>query len=120
MLALPLTLSVAYKIFIGGESRLRVMTITYDSSYASYYGMFAPPDLETLEEGKGIASFINATTFFLSASSLHYSQELNFLTHAKTYDYNVLLLNNISIAILDFSHPSYLSTIQGLLASRDS
>ena len=67
MLALPLALSVAYKTFTGGESRLRVKAANYDHSYASYYGMFAPSGLEALGEGKGIASFTNATIPFLSA-----------------------------------------------------
>ena len=120
MLALPLVLSVAYKTFTGGESRLRVKAATYDHFYASYYGMFAPSGLETLGERKGIASFANATTPFLSASSLRNSQEPDFPAHAQTYGCNVLLLNNTSTAILDLPHPSYLSTIQGLFALGDS
>ena len=119
MLALPLALSVAYKTFTGGESRLRVKASHYDHSYASYYGIFAPSGLEALGEGKGIASFTNATTPFLSASSLR-SQEPDFPVHAKAYGCNVLLLDKTSTAILDLPHPSYLSTIQDLLALGDS
>lgn len=120
MLALPLALSVAYKTFTGGESRLRVKAAHYDHSYASYYGMFAPSGLEALGEGKGIASFTNATTPFLSASSLRNTQEPDFPIHAQTYGCNVLLLSKTSTAILDLPHPSYLSTIQDLLALGDS
>lgn len=120
MLALPLALSVAYKTFSGGESRLWVEAAKYGHSYASYYGMFAPPGLQALGEGKGIAPFTNATIPFLNASSLQNTKEPNFPNHTQTYGYNVLLLNKTSTAILDLPHPSYLSTIQDLLALGDS
>lgn len=120
MLALPLALSVAYKTFSGGESRLRVQAAEYDHSYASYYGMFAPSGLQALGEGKGIGLFTNATIPFLNASSLRNTTEPNFPNHTQTYGYNILLLNKTSTAILDLLHPSYLSTIQDLLALGDS
>lgn len=120
MLALPLALSVAYKTFSGGESRLRVPAAEYAHPYASYYGMFAPSGLQALGEGKGIAPFTNATIPFLNASSLQNTEEPNFPNHTQTYGYNVLLLNKTSTAILDLPHPSYLSTIQDLLALGDS
>lgn len=120
MLALPLALSVAYKTFSGGESRLRVNAAKYASPYASYYGMFAPSGLQALGEGKGIAPFTNATIPFLNASAVHNTKEPNFPNHTQTHGYNVLLLNKTSTAILDLPHPSYLSKIQDLLALGDS
>ena len=118
-MALPLGLSVAYKSFIGGESAMQVNATAYIGN-ASYYGMFAPPGLQSLGEKTGISLFFNATLPFAVATSSINGSEPRLPAHAQAYGYNVLLLNNESTAMLDIPQPSYVSTVQSLLASGES
>ncbi|SLM39208.1 hypothetical protein LPUS_09700 [Lasallia pustulata] len=119
MLALPLGLSVAYKNFPGGESAIQVNGTTYIGN-ASYYGMFAPPGLQSLGEMTGVSLFNNATLPFAVASSLQTGSEPPLPIHAQAYGFNVLLLNNESTAMLDIPQPSYVSAVQQLLAGGES
>ena len=119
MLIVPLGLSVAYKNFPGGESAIQVNGTTYIGN-ASYYGMFAPPGLQSLGEKTGVSLFNNATLPFAVASSPQTGSEPPLPTYAQAYGFNVLLLNNESTAMLDIPQPSYVSAVQQLLAGGES
>ncbi|KAL8710647.1 MAG: hypothetical protein Q9220_004871 [cf. Caloplaca sp. 1 TL-2023] len=113
--ALPLGLSVAYKVFTGGYSGMEVNSATYTHNDTKY-GMFAPPGLQLLGEKTGVSVFSNATLPFAVDSSLEDSPpDPQFSLEIDTFGYNVLILNNESAAILDIPQPSYLSAIQALL-----
>ncbi|KAM0802951.1 hypothetical protein BDR22DRAFT_74889 [Usnea florida] len=119
MLALPLGLSAAYKNFSGGQSTIMVDAMTYIGN-ESYYGMFAPPGLQSLGGGTGLSLFFNATLPFAVASSSINGSDPHLPTHPQAYGVNVLLLSNESTAMLDIPQPSYISTVQSLLASGES
>lgn len=124
MLGLPMGLSVAYKSFSGGESVMHVNVTTYTGN-SSYYGMFAPPGVQSLGETRGITLFFNATLAFAVASTPSSSANQSTIepalpTDVQPYGYNVLLLNNESTAVLDMPQPSYVSAIQSLLADGES
>ncbi|KAL8662070.1 MAG: hypothetical protein Q9202_005044 [Teloschistes flavicans] len=123
-LALPLGLSVAYKTFTGGSSAIPVDAAAAIGN-STYYGMFAPPGLQLQGEKTGVSLFSNATLPFAVASSHFYDAESGryeppLPTQAKTYGFNILLLNNESSAILDIPQPSYISAVQALLADGES
>jgi hypothetical protein len=123
-MALPIGLSVAYKRFSGGESVMQVNVTTYTGN-SSYYGMFAPPGLQSLGEIKGITLFFNATLAFAVASAPSASANLPNIeptlpTGVQPYGYNILLLSNESTAILDIPQPSYILAVQSLLAVGES
>ena len=118
-MALPLILSAAYKSFTGGESAMQVNAAAYIGN-ASYYGMFAPPGLQSLGEQTGISLFFNATLPFAVGSSPTNGSEPPLPPHAQAYGFNILSLNNESTAMLDIPQPSYVSTVQRLLASGES
>ncbi|KAK1656012.1 hypothetical protein BDP81DRAFT_444631 [Colletotrichum phormii] len=88
MLALPIALSVAYKTFTGGESKMKINSFDYISN-KTYYGMFQPPGILSFH---GASGFFNATTAFREATKLNSNgsePSLPPLPHA--YGYNILL-----------------------------
>ena len=119
MMALPLALSAAYKNFLGGESAVQVNGTTYIGN-ASYYGMFAPPGLQSVGQKTGISLFANATLPFAVATSSQNGSEPPLPTYPRAYGFNILLPNNESTAMLDIPQPSYVSAIQQLLALGES
>ena len=120
MLALPLGLSIAYKKFTGGESVKFVNAIDY--GIAPYYGMFAPPGLQSKDSKTGIQLFSNATLPFTVASSTDSinGAEPPIPVFPRAYGYNILLLNDESTAMLDIPGPDYVSAVQSLLALGES
>ena len=130
-LTLPLGLSVAYNVFIGGESSMAVdpMAITGETSY---YGMFGPPGLQPIGGNTGISLFFNATIPFSVATPLPgYAglmqgdrttilPDLPLPAFPKPYGHNILLLGNESSAILDLPQSSYVSELQNHLAVGES
>ena len=119
MLALPLGLSAAYKSFLGGESTMMVNAMSYIGN-KPYYGMFAPPGLQSLGAKLGISLFFNATLPFAVASSSINGSDPPLPTGPQPYGFNVLLLNSESTAMLDIPQPSYISAVQHLLAGGES
>lgn len=121
MLALPIVLSISYKRFKGGES-MRIIDPINLTANTSYYGIFAPPGLQSLGEKSGTTLFFNATLPFTLAlaESTATNPESPLPTNVQPYGYNVLLLNNESTAMLDMPQPSYLSAILSLLAEGES
>ena len=119
MTALPLALSAGYKNFLGGKSATQVDATTYIGN-ASYYGMFAPPGLQSLGQKTGISLFANATLPFAVATSLQNGSEPSLPTYPRAYGFNILSLNNESTAMLDIPQLSYVSAIQQLLALGES
>lgn len=117
-LALPLALGVAYKTFTGGTSELRVDAATY-SKNISYYGMFAPPGLQTFGGRTGASLFANATQQFVVSSSAETGSE-PVPKDGQAYGFNLLSLNNESTAMLDIPQPSYITNIRNMLAGGES
>ncbi|KAK1533763.1 hypothetical protein CPAR01_10471 [Colletotrichum paranaense] len=86
MLALPIALSVAYKTFTVGESRMDIDSFDYISN-KTYYGMFQPPGILLFN---GVSRFFNATTAFREATKLSSNgPEPPFPTLPSTYGYNI-------------------------------
>ena len=119
MVLLPLGLSIAYKTFTGGESTKIVNAGAYMSN-ASYYGMFAPPGLQSLGAETGISLFANATIPYIVASSTKNAPEPPFAVRNPASGFNVLSLSKESTAMLDIPEPGYVSAIQDLLAGGES
>ncbi|MCJ1269090.1 hypothetical protein MMC22_008979 [Lobaria immixta] len=119
MTILPLGLGVAYKTFTGGNSALTVNAADYIGN-TSYYGMFAPPGLQSLGEQTGISLFSNATLPFLVAASPTNGTEPPLPLDTQAYGFNILLLDNETTAALDIPQPDYISTVQRLLAPGES
>ena len=117
-LVLPIGLSVAYKTFTGGESKLLVDATTYNKN-ASYYGMFALPGLQSFGARTGASLFSNATQQFVASSSKA-SPEPPLPTNSQAYGFNLLSINNRSTAMLDLPQPSYITSVQNLLAEGES
>ena len=116
---LPLGLSVAYKTFTGGSSTLTVNTADYIGN-TSYYGMFAPPGLQSLGDQTGISLFSNATLPFMVAASPTNGIEPPVPLDTQVYGFNILLLDSETTAALDIPQPDYISTVQKLLAPGES
>ena len=119
MIILPLGLSVAYKTFIGEYSELTVNAADYIGN-TSYYGMFAPPGLQSLGEQTGISLFSNATLPFMVAASPTNGTEPPVPLDTQAYGFNILLLDDETTAALDIPQPDYISTVQRLLAPGES
>ena len=119
MTILPLGLSIAYKIFIGGYSTMTVNAVDYIGN-TSYYGMFAPPGLQSLGEQTGISLFSNATLPFMVAASPTNGTEPPVPRDTQTYGFNILLLDNEATAVLDIPQPDYISTVQRVIAPGES
>jgi hypothetical protein len=111
---------VSYKGFIGGQSALKVDSIDYITN-ATYYGMFPISGLSSLDLASGVSLFLNATLPFQVASSLRSDRsEPPLPQFPQPYGYNVLLLNETSTAVLDIPQPSFLTSVQELLAIGES
>lgn len=119
MTILPLGLGVAYKTFTGGYSALTVNAADYIGN-TSYYGMFAPPGLQSLGEQTGVSLFSNATLPFLVAASPTNGTEPPLPLDTQAYGFNILLLDNETTAALDIPQPDYISAVQRLLAPGES
>ena len=119
MTTLPMGLSVAYKTFSGGYSALTINTVDYIGN-TSYYGMFAPPGLQSLGEQTGISLFSNATLPFMVAASPTNGIEPPVPLDTQVYGFNILLLDNGTAVALDIPQPDYISTVQKLLAPGES
>ncbi|KAF2492845.1 hypothetical protein BU16DRAFT_92091 [Lophium mytilinum] len=118
-LALPIALGAAYKTFHGGESVRNVDAAKYIHN-GSFYGMFAPPGLQSIAQTGGTGLFFNATLPFRVATSLANGSELPVPVVTQAYGYNVLILSNQSTAMLDIPQPDYLLKVQSLLAPGES
>ena len=118
-LGLPLGLSIAYKTFGGGESRMIVNATKYNGN-ASYYGMSAPPGLQLLGAKTGTSLFSNATLSFAVSTSSQTGPEPIPPIGTQAYGFNILSISNDTTAMLDMPEPSYVSNVQSLLASGES
>lgn len=109
-------MSVAYKTVSGGESAKRVQAPDFTNN-SSYYGFFAPPGLDSMGQ-VGLSLFANATLPFLTAASRGVDPSIS--QRAKTYGFNLLLLNSEDTAMLDIPQPAYISAVQTSLARGES
>lgn len=117
MLALPIGLSVAYKTFAGGESRMNVHMSDYLTN-TSHFGLFKPPGSASIT---GISLYLNATASFRDATERATNgSEPPLPTFPQPYGYNILLLNESSAALFDTLHPDYVLEIQNLLSVGES
>ncbi|TLD11676.1 hypothetical protein E2P81_ATG10423 [Venturia nashicola] len=83
--------------------------------------MFGPPGLQLLGQGSGISLFSNATLpFLLATSPTSNGSEPSLPIAPHAYGFNLLLLGNNSAAALDTPQPSYISSVQDLLATGES
>lgn len=121
MMALPVGLSVAYKIFTGGTSSMVVDSAVYNNN-SSYYGMFTLPALQDIGFGTGISLFNNAKLDFSvnTAPSSLTAPEPELPLGPTAYGYNISLLSNESTAVLDLPQPAYITSIQSMLALGES
>jgi hypothetical protein len=110
-LALPLGLSVAYKQFVGGSTRVPVQGTT-----GMNYGPAGPVGFNSKPVGVGLGLFFNATT-----PAVH-----NVYQHPEeadkngTFGFNLAKLSANSTAMLDGPLPAYLESIQSSLAIGES
>ena len=119
MTALPVGLSVIYKIFIGGQSAIVVDPFAHIGN-TSYYGMFAPPGIQSLGERTGISLFSNATLPFMVAASPSYGGEPPLPHGSQAFGFNLLYMDNSTAAVLDIPQPDYVTAVQELLAPGES
>ncbi|KAF5588144.1 hypothetical protein FPANT_6676 [Fusarium pseudoanthophilum] len=105
-LAFPLLLSVAYKTFVGGK----ITTVVHESG--GEYGLTGPGGLANFSAGSSL--MINATIPFMSTNAT----ELPSPPHP--FGFNMLLLKNNSVAMLDAPSSSYIDTIRETLQSGQS
>ncbi|THV89732.1 hypothetical protein D6D27_06289 [Aureobasidium pullulans] len=131
LIALPLGLSVLYKLFKDGAA---VLSIEPENSlYNTAFGLFAPPGLLPLGWDSGTILMYNITMPFLMASTnqtaprnANTSQLLDPLdevilpaTWPQTYGFNTLLLNNSTAALLDVPPPDWITNVQNSLKDGD-
>ncbi|KAI0890582.1 uncharacterized protein GGS22DRAFT_15564 [Annulohypoxylon maeteangense] len=120
-ICLPTGLSVAYKLFIGGESTARI----FPDIDGRQYGFMPPSEVNIALA----VNFLNPPYLFINSTSdfFHKSISDDEFPHtsiaegkATPYGYNLLLLSNESAAALDLPEPSYVNAIQSRLGDTDS
>ena len=117
--ALPIGLSAAYKIFVGGHSTSIIDSIAV-TGLQPHYGLFGLPGLQPLGMSTGISLFFNATLPFAVASSPAMNgnniiSEPTIPETIQTYGSNMVLLSKDSTAFLDLPNPYYVSSLQAHL-----
>ncbi|RFN53922.1 hypothetical protein FIE12Z_1836 [Fusarium flagelliforme] len=105
-LAFPLLLSVSYKTFVGGKITTVLRTSGGD------YGLTGPGGLANFSAGSSL--MINATIPFMSTNAT----QLPSPPHP--FGFNMLLLENNSVAMLDAPSSSYVNAIRENLHSGQS
>ncbi|KAF2723646.1 hypothetical protein K431DRAFT_310744 [Polychaeton citri CBS 116435] len=130
-LALPLGLSVVYKLYNNGRATI---TISPDHvQYTDSFGMFSPPGVQPLGFESGTILMYNITMAFMKASTnqtaprdrqsaqlLDEKDEVKFPDKTpQAYGFNTLLLNATASALLDVPRPDWISAIQSSLSAYD-
>ncbi|CAG7558989.1 unnamed protein product [Fusarium equiseti] len=105
-LAFPLLLSVSYKTLVGGK----ITTVVHKSG--GDYGLTGPGGLANFSAGSSL--MINATILFMSTNAT----QLPSPPHP--FGFNMLLLRNNSVAMLDAPSSSYVNAIRENLDSGQS
>ena len=105
-LAFPLLLSVSYKTFVGGK----ITTVLHTNG--GDYGLTGPGGLANFSAGSSL--MINATIPFMSTNAT----QLPLPPHP--FGFNMLLLENNSVAMLDALSSSYINAIRENLHSGQS
>ncbi|KAJ4003944.1 hypothetical protein NW752_010966 [Fusarium irregulare] len=105
-LAFPLLLSVSYKTFVGGK----ITTVLHTSG--GDYGLTGPGGLANFSAGSSL--MINATIPFMSTNAT----QIPLPPHP--FGFNMLLLENNSVAMLDAPSSSYINAIRENLHSGQS
>ncbi|KAG9555566.1 hypothetical protein KCU71_g11987, partial [Aureobasidium melanogenum] len=129
--ALPLGLSVLYKLFKDGSAVIHIGSD--DVHYNSAFGLYAPPGLLPLGWDSGTILMYNITMPFLMASTnqtaprdaitsqlLDPNDEVD-LPHTwpQPYGFNTLLLNDSAAALLDVPPPAWFTNVQNNLKGED-
>lgn len=101
LFALPLVISAAYKLFVGG-------VVTKDAgSQGGLFGMTGPPGTQRL--GNGLSLMVNATLPFVVEPSI-----------SKVYGFNMYVVSNDTTAMLDGPLPSFVSELRSTLSETQS
>ncbi|KAI1461607.1 hypothetical protein F4805DRAFT_476163 [Annulohypoxylon moriforme] len=120
-ICLPTGLSVAYKLFVGGQGTARILP----DIDGRQYGFFPPREGNITIAVNFLNSpylFINSTADFFHKSVDDDDFPYESIAEGKAipYGYNLLLLGNESAAALDLPKPSYVNAIQSRLGDSDS
>ncbi|MCJ1280682.1 hypothetical protein MMC21_008512 [Puttea exsequens] len=118
-IALPISLSLVYKdkFFTHG---LGTIPLAHNPTNITkpYYGMAAPPGVQTTFTPVGMSYMANATATWFSATSG--SNDFTPLSFPVSYGINTLILSNSSAAMLDTPMPEYITALQRNLGKEDS
>lgn len=122
--ALPIGLSAAYKVFLGGQSSSVVDAPSLVNT-ESHYGLFGPPGLQPLGTNLGVSLFFNASLPFFVASAPIMNgttiiDEPPLSNMSKVHGANTLLLSNDSTALLDLPQPDYVAALQASLGQNET
>lgn len=101
LFALPLVISAAYKLFVGG------VVTKEGGSNGGFFGTTGPPGTQRL--GNGLSLMVNATLPFLVEPSIN-----------KTFGYNMYVISNSTTAMLDAPLPEYVSELRSSLGNTRS
>jgi hypothetical protein len=120
-LVLPMTLSIAYKKLLGGESTINIQT----GMSGNMYGLFPPTNTSSVFSenfANPLYIYINSTSSFFEQSVSDDSFPYDAIAKNKTipYGHNLLLLSNHSAAALDLPRLSYLQAIKKKLWMSES
>ncbi|KAI9707816.1 MAG: hypothetical protein M1836_000778 [Candelina mexicana] len=114
LIVLPLALGAAYKRFTNGRSSIAMTT-----ERPGYYGARAPLINFNNLTTNSIYLMMDATLPFMIASS-NDSHPPPLTELPRAYGYNILLLDNSSVAVLDMPMPDYIASIRQHLAPNSS
>ncbi|CAK1356878.1 uncharacterized protein RHO25_008952 [Cercospora beticola] len=112
---LPIALSVGYKLFVGGISTHEIGAS--GEMYPKFFGLYAPPGLDWT----GPILMTNVTLPFIQATATNvsfYSAEgvpkldPPYRKLPRAYGYNMLMLDEHSVAMLDTPKPEWVSRVQ--------
>ncbi|KAK4497354.1 hypothetical protein PRZ48_011805 [Zasmidium cellare] len=127
---LPLGLSAAYKLFVGGFSTLAIGE--KGDLYSNSFGTYAPPGMQPLGANSGMILMNNATIPFIEATSTPDEALLANHTYGdpvfdlalpvwpKPYGFNTLVLNETATALLDAPPPRWVKQVQNVLKPGES
>ena len=124
---LPLGLSAGYKLFVGGTS---THTIGPDNTlYSDEYGLNAAPGLLPSLQTVGTSLMLNVSLPFMLATTTNISALADNGTFGdpaldppiprfpQAYGFNMLVLSEKSVAMLDVPAPTWLNKVQAVLES---
>lgn len=123
---IPIGLSVAYKLFVGGQSSMMVHADAL-VDVPSVFGWVCLPGLHNTGVNTGITLFSNATQPYAAASAPRVNSTTGALVsepevpeESQAYGANLLVMSNTSSAMLDLPQSNYLLALQRSLAVNET